>query len=254
MSLMSIVPTFFPRKMFDMDLWSRPRTLGLSTLDLFDPFDELDRLMSKNILWVNHPELMTDLLSIAPRVPEKYRITINCGDYDASMIKTNVEGGRLTVTFNKGNGSKTFETVYDLPAYVDDKKLVSFITNGMMVIEFPVKEEEEEVKGIEKKCLFPTIVEKAGTRNVIFDVNIPDYVDPNKISVTCKDRDVIIRADYKVQKPDGFSKIHWLKRSTFPENTDFDSLKCSADSNKLTLTAPLNLKYKKHVPIEYKKN
>ncbi|CAF1132482.1 unnamed protein product, partial [Brachionus calyciflorus] len=44
---MSLIPHRFPRSMFEMDFWSRPEHLGLgpSTLDLFDPFDELDHMM-----------------------------------------------------------------------------------------------------------------------------------------------------------------------------------------------------------------
>ena len=40
---MSLIPTsFFPRSMFDMDYWMRPTMdIGPSTLDVFDPFDEL---------------------------------------------------------------------------------------------------------------------------------------------------------------------------------------------------------------------
>lgn len=37
--------SFFPRSLFDVDPWFQPRNLGLgypsSTLDVFDPFDEL---------------------------------------------------------------------------------------------------------------------------------------------------------------------------------------------------------------------
>jgi len=253
MSLLPITPTFFPRNLFDMDLWSRPSVLGAgpSTLDLFDPFDELDRMMGKNMLWLSHPEMVTDMIPMAPKVPTKYRITINCGEYDENSIKTNVEGDRLTVYFTK-NGEKVFESTYDLPAYVDTAKLASFVTNGMMVIEFPIKEEEQT----ERRSLFPKIVEKEGARNVEFELTIPETVDPAKLHVVCKDRDVIVRADYKIQKPEGTSTIHWLKRSTFPENTDFDALKCSVENHEVKISAPLAplpLKHKKHIPVEYKK-
>ena len=68
MSLMPITPSFFPRSMFDMDLWGRPSNLGVgpSTWDLFDPFDELDRMMSRNLMWLNEPELSKELIPIGP--------------------------------------------------------------------------------------------------------------------------------------------------------------------------------------------
>jgi hypothetical protein len=45
MSLLSY--SFFPRSMFDMDLWPSGSDLRPSTLDLFDSFDDLDRVMSR---------------------------------------------------------------------------------------------------------------------------------------------------------------------------------------------------------------
>ncbi len=79
MSLMPITPSFFPRSMFDMDLWSRPTSLGLgpSTLDLFDPFDELDRMMSKNLMWLNHPEMINDIIPLTPKGNKKKQICFN---------------------------------------------------------------------------------------------------------------------------------------------------------------------------------
>ena len=68
MSLVPITPSFFPRSMFDMDMWARPSSLGVgpSTLDLFDPFDELDRMMSRNLMWLNEPETSKEPISIGP--------------------------------------------------------------------------------------------------------------------------------------------------------------------------------------------
>jgi len=266
MSLMPITPSFFPRNMFDMDLWSKPTNVGPSTLDLFDPFDELDRMMGKNMLWLNHPEMLTDMIPMAPKVPQKYRITLNVAGYSEKSIKTEIVNNQLIVSgcectpgcegsIEKKTGDyslKEFKRTYDLPLNLETTKLVSFITkDGKLVIEIPFKEQTD------KRLLFPRIVEKDGARNVEFDIHIPDNVDPSKVSVVCKDRDVIVRADYKIQKPDGYCEIHWLNRSTFPENTDFETLKCLADKHELKICAPLgpmHLIHKRHVPIEFKKD
>jgi hypothetical protein len=37
--------SFLPRSMFDMDSWFRP------TSDLFDPFDEMDHMLGRNLEW-----------------------------------------------------------------------------------------------------------------------------------------------------------------------------------------------------------
>lgn len=72
--------------------------------------------------------------------------------------------------------------------------------------------------------------------------------------VTCRDHDVIVRADYRVKNADGStrSRIHYLRRATLPENTDINGLKCEAENNKLKITAPLGPHHRKRVPIEVK--
>jgi HSP20 family molecular chaperone IbpA len=168
-----------------------------------------------------------------------------------------VKGDKLLVSGCEGDKTKTegdysfkeFKRSFDLPKNIETDKLASFITNnGMLIIEFPIK------KAL--KSVFPKILDVEGKKSVELDLSIPDNVDPNKVSVTCKDRDLIVRADYKVQKPDGFSKIHYLRRTTLPENTDFNSLKCVADKNDLKITAPLlsSVTWRKQipVPIQYK--
>ncbi len=43
---MALIPySFFPRSMFDMNQWTRPYDYGVSTMDLFDPFDQLDNML-----------------------------------------------------------------------------------------------------------------------------------------------------------------------------------------------------------------
>lgn len=75
---MALIPhNLFPRSAFDMDQWFRPSHLGHhgpSTLDLFDPFDELDHTIANNLQWLSKPEFMAPVLF--PRVPQKYRIVL----------------------------------------------------------------------------------------------------------------------------------------------------------------------------------
>lgn len=45
------------------------------------------------------------------------------------------------------------------------------------------------------------------------------------------------------------------KRTTLPENTEFDKLKCEQDANAISITAPLNTDYTRsyrNVPIEHR--
>ena len=69
---MSLIPhSLFPRSMFDMDQWVHP-TQPITTLDVFDPFDELDHAIGRNMQWLNKPEFMPSF-PMMPKVPQKYR-------------------------------------------------------------------------------------------------------------------------------------------------------------------------------------
>lgn len=257
---MALLPHgFFPRSMFDTDEWLRTNS-GLSTMDLFDPFDELDHTISRNLNWLSRPDFMMPML---PRVPQKYRITVDCAGFSPKSIKTEVKNQKLTVTgreevkMDGGDFStKEFKKTYDLPAAAEADKLVSFMTShGHLVIEVPLKETNLHPNA----DLFPQIVDTPnGTKAVQMKFNLPENVDPSKASVSIKDRDLIVRVEDKVQKPDQTSRYYYYKRTTLPENTDFDKLKCVQDKNQISITAPLDMEYKKPhqrtVPIEHKKH
>lgn len=270
----TITPSFFPRSALDMDLWNRPLgsttaspfttdpfftdPFGTTSLDLFDPFSDLDRLMSRNIRWLNEPDILPSRLRL-PGIPQKYRVTLDCAGYNENSIKTEVKGNKLIISGCEGDEKlkgtenytlREFKQTYDLPDYVDKTKLVSFMTNdGSLVVEFPFKEER---LGVGEASVWPVVDET--NKKVSLDVNIPRDVDPEKLHVTCKDMDLVIRADYRVKREDGStrSRVHYLRRCTLPENTDFNSLKCEVDQHHLTVSAALGPHHKKRVPIEYK--
>ncbi len=152
---------------------------------------------------------------------------MDCSGFNESSIKTDLKGHVLTVNGKEGDPNakdtgdysfKEFKKTYDLPAQVDCTKLASFLSpGGTLVIEFPLKDKK-------RKSVFPKIVDaENGNKNVELDVNIPDYVDPSKLSVTCKDRDLVIRADYKIQKPDELSKVVY-RRYVFLANRKYSNL------------------------------
>jgi len=260
---MSLIPhAFFPRSMFDMDQWFvKPQNyFGPSnTLDLFDPFDELDSTIGRNLQWLNKPEFLP-LMPVIPKVPQKYRIIVDCIGYNPKSIKTDVKDFKLTVYGReevKHEGDdfsvKEFKKTYKLPEHAECDKLVSFMTsNGQLVIEVPLKETNQH----SNTDLFPRIVDgENGTKFVNLNFTVPEKIHPDKVHVNIKDRDLIVKAEDKVEKPDGISKFYYYKRTTMPENTDFDQLKCVYNNHRIEVTAPLNLDYKTHhktVPIEYK--
>ena len=102
--------------------------------------------------------------------------------------------------------------------------------------------------------LSPNIVEQNGNKMVTMKFSLPENIDPSKIHVSIKDRDLICKFEDKVQKSDSTSKLYYYKRATLPENTDFDQLKCYYDQGKLSVQAPFKSDYRpyKTVPIDYK--
>ena len=113
--------SFFPRSMFDMDIWSPTDLTAPTTLDLFDAFDELDRLMSRNLIWLNEPEALQSSLP-KQQVHEKYRITLDCQGFNPNSIKTNIKDNKLIVNASEGKASPTedysfkeFRKTYELP-------------------------------------------------------------------------------------------------------------------------------------------
>ena len=244
---MSLIPfEFLNRSMFD---WDRP-----STLDIFDPFDELDHALGRNLMWLSRPDFMRPFT--IPRVPHKYRVTLDVSGFKPSSIKTDINGNKITVSAREEEKESSdnysvreFKKTYELPAEAETEKLVSFVTrNGQLIIEAPLKHQQ---KNNEMSEFLPKISEDG--KSFSLNLSLPKNIDPAKVSVTCKDRDLIIKAEDKIDKPDSMSSYSFYKRSTLPENTDFDAIKCHFDNSKLAISAPLLPELKqnsKKIPIE----
>lgn len=250
---MSLIPhNFLPRSLFDMDTWLKPTTPYTnfktpSTLDMFDPFDELDRTMGRNLNWLQKPTFLNIDPFRAPKVPQKYRIHLDCRGYNPKSVQTEVKGGKLYVKgsekHKKDNGdfaTREFHKTFTLPDEVDADKLVSFMTgNGQLVVEIPFS--NHSLTTPVNETLFPKIIEGVnGQKNVSVNLTLPKSIDPTKMTITCKDHDIIIKGEDKNEKPDGFSNSYYYQRTTFPENTDFEKLKCLFDNkHHLSIEAPL---------------
>lgn len=221
--------------------------------------------MGRNFLWLNKPDFMKPS---GPKVPEKYRITIDCTGYNVDSIKTELskDKSKLIVTGREGHKNhgdedyylNEFKKTYNLPKNAESEKMVSFLTsNGQLIIEVPLK--LDEAKSNERsEDFFPRIVDSEnGRKNVEMSLFIPNNIDPSKVKITCKDRDLIIQAEDRVEKPDGMSQMSYYRRTTLPENTDFNSLKCLFGENKLSIKAPLNMDFNgscRTIPIEMSKS
>jgi HSP20 family molecular chaperone IbpA len=198
----------FPRSMFDMDTWFTP------TLNNFDPFDPMDRMLSRNLEWITRPSFI-EPMPLIPLVPRKYRVTVDCAGYSPTSLKTEIVGSKLIVHGKEDFKTKTgdfsmkeFRKTYKLPENVETEKMVSFVTPmGQMVVEVPLKGETGCTED-----LFPKIVDAKEGKRVELTCVVPPGVDPKKLEVTCKDRDLIIKGEDITEKPDGISQFHYYKR------------------------------------------
>jgi HSP20 family molecular chaperone IbpA len=239
---MSLIPhSVFPRKMMDMDSWMKPSQLwgdsslikpgslmGPSSLDMFDPFDELDTLMGRDINWLSKPEFLP---AVQPRVQQKYRITVDCPGFEPSSnsIKTDVKGNTLVVSGHDEDKlpsgdyhTREFKKTYELPEGAETNKMVSFMPmTGTLVIEIPLRETNLHMNA----DLMPKIISTKEGKAVSLNFGVPANIDPSKVHVSIKDRDLICKADDVKKTADTTSKLHYYKRTTLPENTDFDKMK-----------------------------
>ena len=138
-----------------------------------------------------------------------------------------------------------------MPNRAEVNKMATFFAGGHLVIEIPLKKEIHAAGD-----LFPRVVDsKDGGKEVVMTCVVPNNIHPEKVHITCKDRDLIIKAEDKVETKDSMTKFYYYKRCTLPDNTDYRNLKCHFENNNLLINAPVNpaLKHNlRHAPIEYK--
>lgn len=181
------------------------------------------------------------------------RITLDCSGYSPKSIKTDVIGNKITVTAkeedrqsNDNYTIKEFKRSYDLPKNADIEKLQSFISPaGQLFIEVPVKLPKYDEA-------MPKISDDGKTFTMIY--TIPDYIDTSKITVSSKERDIVIKSEDKPNE-EADKNFVYFKRFALPESVDFNHISCSLEKNKLKISAPLRTdtraSYRK-IPIQNK--
>ena len=71
------------------------------------------------------------------------------------------------------------------------------------------------------------------------DITLPDHVDPSKVNVSCKDREIIIKAEDKQESPNSSSSFSFYQRSTLPPDADLNQMRATINNNRLSITAPV---------------
>lgn len=219
---------------------------AMSSLDIFDPFDDLDNLMGRNMEWLTRPLLLGNREPMLPRVPNKYRVSVDCSGFRPKEVTTEINAknelivqGKQEEPVDKQTGDfckREFKKTYQLPANSQKDQMVSFMSGNRLICEVPLQE-TEQVKNVH---LWPEqIVNKDGTKSIQMGFNLPENIDPKKVNVSVKDHDLIVRIEDKVKNPDGSSQFHYYQRTTLPDRTKLDELKCVQEGGKIICTAPL---------------
>jgi len=177
------------------------------------------------------------------RMPQKYRIAIDCNVLRPKSIKTDVKdvkGKRCLVVCAKTQEGRDFRCQFALPKDCQhEKKLSYFKPSNIFVTEFPVL----EAPMISNVNIRPEIVRRGREQIVTLNLTIPETVDLAKVQVCAKDRDLIIRLEDKPVSCIGSncaSKVFFYNRISLPVNTDISLLKCVQKKRKLVITAPLH--------------
>ena len=233
-----------------------------------DPMDALEESLYSDLMMIDQTDRLLREKKCGKK-PQRFRIKVDCREYKPDSIKAELseDKTKLIVKAKEGEENtsedgdysiKEFRRSFKLPENVDVEKMTSFVDqDGNLVAEFPLKEIEKSAVVAKRKndALLPIVTEENGSKKVKLNLNLPEEIDASKVKVVCKNRDLIIRAEDLVEKPDGVSKLFYYRRSTLPENTDFDALKCTLENNKLMIEAPYNSEptlNQRTIPIELK--
>jgi len=251
--------SLIPHSIFDMDSWTQPSIFqspfqSFSILDAFDPFEEMDRMMSPNLLWINQPSSFEQQRQQPLNAPQRHRITIDCQGFQPESIKTEMcegkEGQQSLIVSASEEVShegedytrRSFKKTFLLPKNAQHEKLVSFMApSGELIVEVPLAP-AIATESAPAASFLPQIVDAPdGGKTVQLQLQIPENVDPDKIQVSLKGRDVIVKIEDKVETPNSYSRVHIYNKSRLPENTDLNGLRCIHHNNVLRICAPLDL-------------
>jgi HSP20 family molecular chaperone IbpA len=79
-------------------------------------------------------------------------------------------------------------------------------------------------------------------KSVSLKFKLPNHVDPNKVNVTTKDGDVIVKVEEKIEKDNATTEYSYYQRSTLPRNTNFESMKAFVNDKDKEVSIEATLK------------
>lgn len=262
----------FPRNLFDFDNF-----FGQS-LDLFDPFDEVDlasHQMQNALQWLQDPpRLQRQLCPVTGHKKrahsDKFRVTLDVTGYKPEDLSVKVVGRKLFIDgkqeFRDGEDFSVREMrkAYDIPENASFEHMTSFLTaKGTLVVEFPLitptKERDDHQHQLQqsgdnkkdfnfdeffKSAFEPKVsadTEKGGKKiNLSLDMS---GFRPGQIQIHLKDHDLIVQAESSASDKQHTARSYIYKAVTLPPNIDIEHMRSFLhDGKRLIITAPYHEK------------
>lgn len=217
-------------------------------LDIVSPFMDRQMMSSgrQQPSWFNigssqrsfRPQRKLSQGSGVTKMPQKYRIVVACPNLSASSLKAQIkrssgsEQSHLVVF-----GGKQFKRSFTLPKQVECNKMTKFVLpTGQLCVEFPFLEVPTSLD----ITLSPKIFKSPEGRIMSLCVPIPRFVDPSKVQLQTKGREIIVRFEQRCDSCECVSRVYFYNRVTLPDSVDMNSLKCKSDKHRLMITAPFS--------------
>jgi len=226
-------------------------------LDIVSPLEDIRNLMSQGARMYG-PSVLPKIVQQKQRkgktmqggqlLPQKYRIVIDCkGIVEPNSLKTNIkcvqDCKHLIVMSDVKKGRQLFKRSYTLPVECETKKMTKFVTpQQQLVIEFNYMDvplslaisPEHEI------CTTPEHGKCVHVR-----VPIADFVEPAKVKVHVKARDLFVHFEERIVPHGDFcSRVIYHTRVQLPRNVDLNGITAKSDKHKLTILAPIGVKSK----------
>jgi len=258
----------FPRQLFDFDNF-----FGRS-LDLFDPFDEIDlashRMPTALQFLHDPPRLPRDLCPVTGHKKrhhtDKFRVTLDVNGYRPENLSVKVIGRKLQIDGKQEDRdgddycAKELRKTYDLPENASFEHMTSFLTSkGVLVVEFPlvteVKERADHQHQVQrfvgeasafnfdeffKSAFEPKISDDSEheCKKIDMSLDVTGF-RPDQIQVHLKDHDLIVQAESNSSDKHHTTRSYIYKAVTLPPGTDTEHMRSFLhDGKRLVITAP----------------
>jgi len=219
-------------------------------LDIVSPLEDINALVDQGIRWypgmqkgrqlIQQRGWKTPKVLRGQKLPQKYRIVIDCKGFNPNTLKTSlkcVQDNKHLIIYSDIKKGVQFKRSFTLPKEVETKKMKKFVTpNKQFVVEFCYLDAPQclDIDLVPKICNMPE------GKCVHVNAPIPDFVDPLKVQLHVKGRDLIVRLEERlIPIGDSCCRVVYHNRVKLPDNVDVSAIKAKSDKHKLTILAPV---------------